>query len=107
MNNSALLEYIIEDERIFANGKDGKILAEITFKTKDGIATIDHTFVDESLRGQGVAGQLMRAAVEKIQSDGNKIAATCSYAASWLSKHPEVSHVDAGNPVACKIGGRH
>ena len=45
-------------ERIFVQGEDGKLLAEITFPTgEDGVADINHTFVDESLRGRGVAGQ--------------------------------------------------
>ncbi|MBR0124003.1 MAG: N-acetyltransferase, partial [Treponema sp.] len=72
------MDFIIEDNRIYASAEDGNVVAEITFPTKDGIATIDHTFVADSLRGQGIAGKLMEAAVAKIQADGNKIAATCS-----------------------------
>ena len=50
-------------ERIFCPREDGKLLAEITFPTgEDGVADINHTFVDESLRGRGVAGQLVQAA---------------------------------------------
>ena len=101
------MNFIIEDNRIYASEEDGNVVAEITFPAKDGIATIDHTFVADSLRGQGIAGKLMEAAVAKIQADGNKIGATCSYAVSWLGKHPEVQHVDADAPLACKLGGRH
>lgn len=101
------MNFIIEDNRIYATGEDGNVVAEITFPAKDGITTIDHTFVADSLRGQGIAGKLMEAAVAKIQADGNKIAATCSYAVSWLGKHPEVQHVAADAPLACKLGGRH
>ena len=78
-------------ERIYAEDENGRLIAEITFPAQDGVATINHTFVDDSLRGQGVAGKLVKAACEKIRTDGNKIAATCSYAASWLEKHPEFS----------------
>lgn len=50
------MEFQKEPGRIFALGEDGKLLAEITFPTgEDGVADINHTFVDESLRGQGVA----------------------------------------------------
>ncbi len=101
------MEFITETNRIYASDGDGKVIAEITFPSADGVSTIDHTFVDESLRGQGVAGQLMKAAVKKISGDGNKIAATCSYAVAWLEKHPEIPHVDSCAPVACKVGGRH
>ena len=95
-----------ENSRIYAENENGKVVAEVTFPEKDGVATIDHTFVDESLRGQGVAGKLVKAAADKIISDGNKIAATCSYAVSWLEKHSEYQTVDAGQGAACRIDGR-
>lgn len=82
------MNFITEHSRIYAEDESGKVVAEITFPAKDGVATIDHTFVDESLRGQGVAGRLMEAAVAKIRADGNEVAATCSYAARWLRDSP-------------------
>jgi predicted GNAT family acetyltransferase len=48
---------------------------------------IDHTFVDESLRGQGIASKLVQAAVDEIESKGGVVKATCSYAVNWLDKH--------------------
>lgn len=82
------MNFIHEKERIYINDKSGKLIAEITFPTKDGVSTIDHTFVDESLRGQGVAGKLMEEAINHILNNNNKISATCSYAVKWLEKHP-------------------
>ena len=49
--------------RIYAE-KDGTLVAEITFPEQDGVAVIDHTFVDDSLRGQG--GGVVRAAVARF-----------------------------------------
>lgn len=77
-----------ENGRIYAE-KDGKLIAEITFPEQEGVAVIDHTFVDDSLRGQGVAGQLVRAAVEQIRSRGEKARPVCSYARTWFDRHPE------------------
>lgn len=74
-----------ESNRIFANDASGKLIAEITFPEEGGVATINHTFVDDSLRGQGVAGQLMTEAVKSIKESGWKLEATCSYAQKWLS----------------------
>lgn len=52
-------------------------MAEITFpETEPGIFTIDHTFVDESLRGQGMAGRLVQAAVDAIERSGGEVKAT-------------------------------
>ena len=53
---------------------------------KTFVAVIDHTFVHESLRGQGVAGKLMEEAVAAIEAQGWKVGASCSYAVSWLEK---------------------
>ena len=79
-----------EKERVYALNEDGKLVAEITFpETAPGVYTMDHTFVDPSLRGQGMADKLVRAALEQIRENGGTPAATCSYAAAWLAKHPQ------------------
>lgn len=97
------MEFHYDSERIFAKNAEGKVIAEVTFPVKDGIATINHTFVDESLRGQGVAGQLVQTAVDQILREGYKLAATCPYAVSWLAKHPEYEVVNTGAPQACSL----
>ena len=85
-----MLELTRETTRIYALNEEGKLVAEITFPmTAPGIYTIDHTFVDPSLRGQGAAGQLIQAALEQIKANGGHVEATCSYAVSWLEKHPQ------------------
>jgi uncharacterized protein len=79
------MKYICENERIYANDEDGNLVAEITFpRTGNNTYTINHTFVDDSLRGQGIAKELVNMAVEKITNDGGKVLATCSYAAHIL-----------------------
>ncbi len=83
-----IMEYQIADHRIFCEDAAGKLLAEITFPDADAqTACIDHTFVDDSLRGQGVAGELVRRAVALLTEQGKQVTATCSYAAHWLEKH--------------------
>ena len=77
-----------EETRIYSLNEDGKLVAEITFPmTAPGIYTIDHTFVDPSLRGHGAADALVRAALEQIKKNGGQVEATCSYAVKWLEKH--------------------
>ena len=66
--------------------ENGRVIAEITFpETSPGIFVIDHTFVDESLRGQGVASKLVQATVDEIKKRGEKVEATCSYCKSSFS----------------------
>ena len=76
-----------EHNRIYMEDGQGKLVAEITFpETAPGVFTIDHTFVDGSLRGQGVAPKLVQAAVDAIRSNGGEVRATCSYAVKRLSE---------------------
>ena len=76
-----------EQNRIFMADAQGKTVAEITFpETAPGIYTIDHTFVDGSLRGQGIASKLVQAAVDEIRRRNGEVRATCSYAVKWLSE---------------------
>ena len=80
-------EFRTEENRIYLKDDDGKVIAEITFpETAEGEFTINRTFVDESLRGQGIASKLVKAAVDEIESRGGTVKATCSYAVKWLNK---------------------
>ncbi len=99
------MEFITEKDRIYATDAAGNVVAEVDFPTADGVSTIDHTFVDPSLRGEGIAGKLVKLAADKILSEGNKIAARCSYAVAWFKRHPEYP-VDCSGPVACRIDRR-
>lgn len=68
----------------------GRVLAEVTFPVLDGdIVEINHTFVDTSLRGMGIAGKLLEHVAEELEETGRRAHPTCSYAVSWFEKHPE------------------
>ena len=101
------MKFTIENNRIFC-AKDGRTLAEVTFpEIAPGVVVVDHTWVDSSLWGQGTAGQLMQAVVDKLRADGRKAQATCSYARGWFAKHPEAADVLAPDwcdaPEACRL----
>ena len=83
------MEFQYAPGRIFAQDETGKLLCEVTFPVRGGVADLNHTFVDASLRGQGMAGKLMAAAAEQLRKEGVKVRPTCSYAVSWFEKHPE------------------
>lgn len=93
------MEFLYEPERIYATDPQGKLIAEITFPSHNGVAVIEHTFVDSSLRGQGVADQLVRAAVAQLKAQGSAAQATCSYASKWFAAHPEEQAALSVKPV--------
>lgn len=85
------MKFIKEDSRIYSLDENDKVIAEITFnEIEKGVFNIDHTFVDESLRGQGIAGKLVEIAVEEIEKKGARVVASCSYARKWLEKNNKI-----------------
>ena len=84
------MQYIKENGKIYSVNEQGKVVAEITFQELgQGIFNINHTFVDESLRGQGIAQKLVEMAIEEIKKKDGKVQATCSYAKHYLEKRGE------------------
>ena len=83
------MEFKINENSI-VYGDETRGLARITFpQVAPGVVDIDHTFVGEELRGQGMAGQLMEQCVAQLRASGRKARTSCSYAAKWFEKHPE------------------
>lgn len=87
------MEFQREPGRIFSLDASGRLIAEVTFPAVDGVAHIDHTFVDDALRGQGVAGALLAAAAQQIRSEGYRAKPVCTYAVKWFSEHPEAAEL--------------
>jgi predicted GNAT family acetyltransferase len=88
------MEFEREGNWIFKRGDGGDVVAEVTFPNlRDGVVVINHTYVDDSLRGQGVAGQLVGAAYEAIKADGKKAVLTCPYAVKWFADRPEKNDI--------------
>ena len=82
------MNFIKEENRIYCLDDNQKKVAQITFEEiEKGIFNINHTFVDESLRGQGIASKLVQEAVNEIESRNGSVQATCSYAKKWLEKN--------------------
>ncbi len=81
------MDFKVGKERICCVDDTGRIVAEINFPQKDdNTFVIERTFVDDSLRGQGVAAKLVDLAVEEIEARGGKAEASCSYAAKKLAQ---------------------
>ena len=78
-------------------GEGGDRLAEMTYATAgDSGFIIDHTEVDDSLRGQGVGDQLLAEAVKYAREKGFKVYATCPFALAKLKKTAEYADVFGG-----------
>jgi len=73
--------------------KDGKRLAEMTYTVAGSRVIIDHTTVDDSLRGSGAGKQLVQKAVEWARANDRKLMPLCPFAKSVFHKTPEYRDV--------------
>lgn len=79
---------------IFYAGTEDEHKAEMIYKMTDGNKMIiEHTEVDDALRGQHVGNHLVKAAVDYARANGIKILALCPFANAVLKKNPEYSDV--------------
>ena len=94
------MEYITYRNKIAAIA-DGEEVREVTFPEREkGVCVINHTYVDDRFRGQGIASELVRRAVEEIERRGCKVEATCSYAMLWLARN---RGCEITSPLSCPI----
>ena len=75
---------------------DGKTLAEMTYTGSDTSIIIDHTQVDDSLRGKGVGAKLVAEGVNWARTQQLKIIPLCPFAKSQFDKHPEYNDIRSG-----------
>jgi hypothetical protein len=84
------MNYIKEDHKIYVLDQDKREIVRATFPfIKEGVVVVDHTYVDPSLRGQGIASELMHEVSRYAKEKGYKVVATCPYAVVWYKKHQE------------------
>lgn len=69
----------------------GGSVAEIVYRRHGERMILVHTGVPEALEGQGVGGQLVRAAVGYAAGAGLTIVPACPFARAWLDRHPDVA----------------
>ncbi len=73
--------------------KAGKRLAELTYTVAGSRVILDHTSVDDSLRGTGAGRELVKAAVEWARANDRRLMPLCPYARSVFDKTPEYRDV--------------
>ena len=82
------MRYIIEDNRVYLINKEKNVLAYVTFpKNDEETVMITHTYVNDSLRGKGIASKLLDLAYDKIKQNNLKVIPVCSYAISYFNKN--------------------
>nr|WP_036724390.1 GNAT family N-acetyltransferase [Paenibacillus forsythiae] len=73
---------------------NGAIAAEMTYVTSSPeLYIIDHTWVDNAYRGQGLGDKLVKAIVEYAREKEIKIVPLCPFAKGRFERHTEYADV--------------
>ena len=64
-------------------------LCELDYRLDGQNMSILHTVVPTELGGRGLAALLTRAALDTARSRGWRVQPICSYAATFIQRHPE------------------
>jgi uncharacterized protein len=77
----------------FVIERDGRRLAELTYTVAGSRVILDHTQVDDALRGTGSGAQLVGAAVAWARAENRKLLPLCPFARSVFDKTPAYADV--------------
>jgi len=76
------------DHQRFVATVDG-VEAQLDYERSSDVIRITHTGVPPAIGGRGVAGELMRTVLEFARVERLKVVPSCSYAATYLKRHPQ------------------
>lgn len=83
------------DQNRFEIYVDDALAGYADYIEANGVRDFGHTVTDPNFRGQGLAGQVVKAALDTSREQGFKIVPSCSYVAKYVDNHPEYSDLVA------------
>ncbi len=80
----------VEENRTIYLDNKGNILGEVDYPyISSNVVDVNHTYVDMSLRGKGIANLLLINAFDYLRENNIKVKCSCSYAIKWINNHRE------------------
>lgn len=83
------------DEKAIEYAQHGRMLGEITWFLRDDTMVMDHTYVSNELRGQGIAKKLLDEAAAYARAHNYKMQAVCSYVVTAFDRYNDYEDVKA------------
>lgn len=68
---------------------DGEVAGVIDYRRDGDTWVLPHTEVKPAYEGQGLAGELVRAALDQARAEGLTVDPQCPYVARWIQRHPD------------------
>jgi uncharacterized protein len=63
------------------------------YRLDNDVITFTSTETPPALRGQGIASELVRGALQFARARGLNVSATCSFVTDYLNRHPEFADI--------------
>ena len=79
------IKHDVEQNRFVSYYEGHKAVVEYTLK--DNVIDLYRTFTPPELRGKGIAGKLVKFALEHAKENNLKIIPTCSYVKGYIERH--------------------
>ena len=87
-NDAEHHRYVLED--------DGEVVAFTEYEQRHDRLLFPHTEVADGYEGRGLAGDLVRQALDDVRVQGHRVVPLCTYVRGWIERHPEYADlVDA------------
>ncbi len=84
---SAVTHLPAQNRYVFA--KDGVEVGLTDYRLVDRDLHITHTEIDPSMRGGGLASEMVQGVLDHIRTHTDyRVIAECPYVVTWLSRHP-------------------
>jgi len=71
--------------------RDGELVGWVDYRPAGESVIIAHTEVPAEHEGEGLGGELVRGAIERIGAAGKTVIPTCPFAAAYIDRHPELA----------------
>lgn len=87
MNDTEVLRN--HGESRFEMSLDGEQVGYITYRQDQAVITLTHTVVSEGYAGRGLAGRMVRSALNDLRARDEVLIPLCPYVLAFLRRHPE------------------
>lgn len=86
------MQFIKESNEIYVLNESGNKIIRATFpflENETKVVNVNHTYVTNDLRGQGIASKLMDEVYNYAKEQGYTLVASCPYAVAWFKKNKD------------------
>lgn len=74
---------------------DDRVMSYASYELRGDVLVLPHTVTDPSVRGQGLAGELVAQVLDLARSNGWTVIPACWFVGQFIDEHPEYADLVA------------